>query len=331
LLINRLLKLIVRKCDKTDSQWDNIAIEAARRPLRMLVWLMGIFYAINIIADELKAGIFADILSLRTIAFVLMIGWSINRFIRHGANYYLLSCQKKGKETDYTTVHAVAKLLKIAVNISMVLIVMQGLGISIGGVLAFGGISGIAVGFAAKDMLANFFGALIIYFDKPFKVGDWICSPDKQIEGTVEEIGWRMTTIRTFDKRPLYVPNSVFTTISVENPSRMQQRRIYETIGIRYDDIALMDKITTDVKQMLITHPEIDESQTLMVNFNSFNASSCDFFVYTFTHTSEWVKFHAIKQDILLKIADIIASHNAEMAFPTQTLHVQTMPEPPAR
>ena len=104
---------------------------------------------------------------------------------------------------------------------------MQALGYSISGVLAFGGIGGIAVGFAAKDLLANFFGGLMIYLDRPFSVGDWIRSPDKNIEGTVEEIGWRLTRIRTFDKRPLYVPNSTFTQISVENPSRMLNRRIY--------------------------------------------------------------------------------------------------------
>ena len=90
--------------------------------------------------------------------------------------------------------------------------------------------------FAAKDLLANFFGGLTIYLDRPFAVGDWIRSPDREIEGTVERIGWRLTLIRTFDKRPLYIPNAVFTTIAVENPSRMHNRRIYETIGIRYDD-----------------------------------------------------------------------------------------------
>ena len=143
-------------------------------------------------------------------------------------------------------------------------------------------------------------------------MGDWIRSNDRDIEGTVEHIGWRLTRIRTFDKRPLYIPNSVFSSIAVENPSRMTNRRIYETIGIRYQDADKMSIIVQDVKTMLQNHPDIDNSQTLIVNFNSFAASSIDFFVYTFTKTTAWVEFHAIKQDVLLKIMDIISSHDAE-------------------
>ena len=188
--------------------------------------------------------------------------------------------------------------------------------------MAFGGVGGIAVGFAARDLLANFFGGLMIYMDRPFNVGEWIRSPDKEIEGTVEKIGWRLTTIRTFDKRPLYVPNSLFNNISVENPSRMSNRRIKETIGIRYDDLSKMKKIIDDVKKMLKEHPEIDKNKTLIVNFNEFAPSSLDFFVYTFTKTTDWVHYHEIKQEIMLSIINIIESNGAECAFPTSTLHI---------
>ena len=203
-----------------------------------------------------------------------------------------------------------------------VLIAMQSMGYSISGVLAFGGVGGIAVGFAAKDLLANFFGGFIIHLDRPFKVGDWVRSPDRNIEGTVEHIGWRLTTIRTFDKRPLYVPNAAFTTIAVENPSRMTNRRIYETIGIRYADVGQMATIVDDIKAMLQQHEDIDSDQTLIVNFLAFNASSLDIMVYTFTKTTQWVQFHEVKQDVLLKISDIIEGYGAEVAFPTRTLHL---------
>jgi len=203
---------------------------------------------------------------------------------------------------------------------------LQQVGINISAVLAFGGIGGIAIGFAAKDLLSNFFGGLTIYLDRPFTVGDWIRSPDRSIEGTVEHIGWRLTRILTFDKRPLYIPNSIFTTIAIENPQRMLNRRIYETIGIRYDDIGQMGAITADVRSMLENHPEIDTDQTLMVNFNAFGPSSVDFFIYTFTKTTRWAYFHEVKHEILLKISDIIASHGAEIAYPTSTLHVASIP-----
>ncbi|MBT8448944.1 MAG: mechanosensitive ion channel family protein, partial [Gammaproteobacteria bacterium] len=168
---------------------------------------------------------------------------------------------------------------------------------------------------------------LMVYLDKPFKIGDWVRSADRQIEGVVEYIGWRQTRIRTFDKRPLYVPNAVFTTITVENPSRMLNRRIYETIGIRYEDAGRMGQIVSKVKDMLLNHPEIDTESTLIVNFNEFAASSLNFFVYTFTKTTNWIEFHEIKQDVMLKIIAIVEESGAEMAFPTQTLHFA---EPPS-
>jgi MscS family membrane protein len=102
----------------------------------------------------------------------------------------------------------------------------------------------------------------------------------------------------------------------------MTNRRIKETIGIRYDDIKLMPAIVKDVKAMLQSHEDIDTTKTLIVNFNAFNASSVDFFIYTFSRTVVWEEFHAVKQDVLLKIADIIEKHGAEIAYPTQTLHI---------
>jgi MscS family membrane protein len=206
---------------------------------------------------------------------------------------------------------------------------LQSVGVTISGLLAFGGIGGIAVGFAAKDLLANFFGGLSIYLDRPFTIGDWVRSPDREIEGTVEDIGWRLTRIRTFDQRPLYVPNAVFSQISLENPSRMFNRRIYETIGLRYQDADKIPAIIEQVKHMLEQHDDIDPSRTLIVNFVSFGPSSLDFFVYTFTKTTVWVDFHQIKQDVLLKILDIIHANGADVAFPTRTLHVEhSAPEP---
>ena len=129
---------------------------------------------------------------------------------------------------------------------------LQAFGFSISGVLALGGVGGIAIGFAARSLLANFFGALMIFLDRPFSVGDWIRSPDRDLEGTVESIGWRVTQIRTFDQRPLYVPNSVFTEVSVENPSRMNNRRITRPLVFVTSDLSQMPGIVDDVNNMLV-------------------------------------------------------------------------------
>ncbi|MBE4392026.1 mechanosensitive ion channel family protein, partial [Vibrio parahaemolyticus] len=218
------------------------------------------------------------------------------------------------------TVQAIAKVGRLFIITIGVLTIMQAFGLSLSGLLTFGGVGGLIVGLAAKDLLSNFFGGLMIYFDRPFKVGDWIRSPDRQIEGTVERIGWRMTSIRTFDKRPLYVPNSVFSNIVVENPSRMLNRRIYEVVGLRYDDADKVPEIITAVREMLKNHKDIDTRQTLIVNFDTFGPSSLNFFIYTFTKTVNWVRYHEVKQDVLLKVVGIIKEHNADIAFPTQTL-----------
>src|SRR6056297_262517 len=174
------------------------------------------------------------------------------------------------KPLDATTASALGKLLRLSVLITTALVVLQTLGFSISGVLAFGGIGGIAIGFAARDMLANFFGGIMLHLDRPMAVGEWVRSPDRDIEGTVEHISWRITRLRTFDQRPLYVPNSIFSNIIVENPSRMTHRRIYETVGVRYDDIAVVADIANDIRAMLERHERVDSDATLIVNFTHY-------------------------------------------------------------
>jgi len=119
----------------------------------------------------------------------------------------------------------------------------------------------------------------------------------------------------------------VFSTVAIENPSRMLNRRIYETVGIRYDDVGAMGEIVADVKAMLNQHEDIDKNKTLMVNFVSLGASSLDFFIYCFTETTDWATYHGVKQDVLLKVMDIIERHNAEVAFPTRSV-LLAPPEP---
>ena len=317
-----LLRRLLKAAQTTRSTWDNTLMHAAIKPLPMLIWIVGISFAIAIIHEYTENDFFSYVPVMRDVGIMFCIAWFFLRLIGEASNNYIKTRQTEGEEVDRTTVDALSKLGRLTVVITTVLVVMQTMGFSIGGLLAAGGIGGFALGFAAKDLLANFFGGLTIYLDRPFDVGDWIRSPDKEIEGTVELISWRHTRIRRFNKNPIYVPNSVFTTIVVENPSRMTNRRINETIGLRYQDIGVVAVIVEDIKQMLIAHPDIDSEQTLIVNFKAFNASSLDIMVYTFTHTVLWVEFHAVKQDVLLKISEIIASHGAEIAFPTRTLHI---------
>ena len=326
-LVNRVIDRLETQANKSLTVWDDALIEACRKPVIWLIWILGVNFAASIAAQKMDSPVQALIDPINRLALIFLATIFITSFIKR-AERNLLHPDYMAKPIDATTVRAVGKLLRAAVIITASLVAMQLFGYSISGLLAFGGIGGIAVGFAAKDLLANFFGGLMIYLDRPFSVGDWVRSPDKEIEGTVEDIGWRLTRIRTFDQRPLYIPNSVFASISVENPSRMTNRRIYETVGIRYADIGCMESIVDQVTTMLCEHPEIDTEQIMIVNFNAFSASSLDFIIYTFTKTTEWVKFHHIKQDVLLKVAQIIEANQAEIAFPTSTLHIDGHSEP---
>jgi MscS family membrane protein len=314
----RVLKKMTAKIDATHNRWDDIVLNALARPSSWVIWLVGLDIAADVIYGKTQSAIFTYSNSVRDVGILVCLTWFVLGIIRGAEQEFA----RNSDQLDKTTAQAIGKLLRLAVIITAALVILQTLGYSISGVLAMGGVGGIAVGFAAKDLLANFFGGLVIHLDRPFAVGDWIRSPDRQIEGTVENIGWRMTMIRNFQSQPIYVPNSVFTNVIVENPSRMSNRRIYETIGLRYSDLTSMDKVVTEVQAMLKSHEEIDPEKTMIVNFNEFSDSSVDFFVYCFTKTTQWVKFHEVKQNVMLRIAEIIAANNAEIAFPTSTIHI---------
>ena len=235
-------------------------------------------------------------------------------------NQFEKSQIKKGR--DVTSARILSRIIKIALIVVIILLYGEHFGMSLSGLLTFGGIGGIAVGMAGKDILSNFFSGIMLYFDRPFSIGDWVRSPDRNIEGTVAEIGWRMTKITTFDHRPLYVPNSVFSSISVENPGRMSNRRINTVVGLRYEDASKVGTIVNAIRQMLQTHADIDQQQTLLVYFNGFGDSSLNIMVYCFTRTTVWEEWLAVQQQVYLNIIDIVQSHGADFAFPSQTLYL---------
>ncbi|MET6677878.1 mechanosensitive ion channel family protein [Citrobacter amalonaticus] len=235
-------------------------------------------------------------------------------------NQFEKSQIKKGR--DVTSARILSRIIKITLIIVIILLYGEHFGMSLSGLLTFGGIGGIAVGMAGKDILSNFFSGIMLYFDRPFSIGDWVRSPDRNIEGTVAEIGWRMTKITTFDHRPLYVPNSVFSSISVENPGRMSNRRINTVVGLRYEDASKVGTIVNAIRQMLQTHADIDQQQTLLVYFNGFGDSSLNIMVYCFTRTTVWEEWLSVQQQVYLNIIDIVQSHGADFAFPSQTLYL---------
>ena len=307
--VNFILIKIAKLTKKTANNLDDYIFKNIKTPVRVFIWI-GFFYIFIKQVNLIEFSIYADML------LAINIIWTLIRLLS-SIEFYLINDSDK---FDKDLTRLMMKLIKVATITLVSLSAMQFFGMEISSILTFGGVGGMVIGFAAKDMLANIFGGLMISLDRPFSVGDWIRVGE--VEGTVEQIGWRMTVVRTFSKNPIYVPNSMFSTKHIETPSRMTNRRIREVIGLRYDDIATLPKIITEIEDYLTGNNKIDQNALTMVYFSHFNASSLDLVVYTFTKTTNWVEFQSIKGGILLDIADIIAKNNADIAYPTQTIKI---------
>ncbi len=324
-ILNSIIRIlhykIISAVVKKGNFWIYILVKSIYSPLQYLLILSGIYicYKIAFIRWDYLKGFSSIIFKFYSLFSLGLLSWFLIRFVKLFEEQLILGRLTK-KGPSKTTSQAIGKLTKAAVIIIILLLSLPIIGIPISGILAFGGASAVIVGIAIKPISENYFGGLLIYSDRFFEVGDWIYSPDQNIEGTIENIGWRSTRIRTFEKRPLYVPNSVFSKISVINASRMTNRRIKETIGVRYEDASILNKITSDIKSMLEEHPGIDSNQTLLVHFTEFGPYSLNINVYTFTKTKNWEEYRDVQQDVFLKIIKIVEDNNAMITMPMQKI-----------
>ncbi len=251
--------------------------------------------------------------NLYQVGAVLLLVWILFRFISEledkiGAGQKL--------KYDQSTAQGIIRILKIFLFFFGGLGVFQALGVPLSGLLAFGGMGGVALGFAAKDLLSNLFGRLMIFLDRQFEIGDWIASPDRQIEGIVEHIGWRLTQVRTLEKRELFIPNSIFSTIILENISRMSRRKMKAHLQISYADHVKMSSILQDLTQMLQNHPAVDSAYDYFANIVEFGPHGLELQIQAYTQYKETLSFQKAQQDILLQALQIIALHGACIARP---------------
>jgi MscS family membrane protein len=317
-----IFKHLMPKVKRTGKMWDAAFFKTFYRPLAAFIWVVGITLAIRETAIALDQHMIAHVIDpIRKLLIIGITVWFLNNFIKEIETRYL---RVKGKENiDRTMIKGVGLLVRIIVFSIAILILLQMIfKVPLSGILAFGGLGGAVIGFAAKDLFANFFGGLEIFLDRPFVIGDWIRSPDREIEGHVEDIGWRLTKILTLDRRPLYVPNAIFSVIAIENPSRMLNRRIKTDIGIRYHDVHKLPGLLKDIETMVRNHPEVDTSQMIVVNFANFGESSLDIHLLLFTKAVEYDEFHKAQEDILFKIVELLDKHGARLAYPTTTIHI---------
>jgi len=327
-VFRKFVDRLSRLAGRSSHHWDDAVVYAGKRPVSVLIYGQGALMAARVIAPHTEA-IFFDAGWLQLAQQLLLVAvatWFAFRLATGFEQAYISHRRALDADVDITTVSVLGRIVRIAVVVTGGLTGLSILEIPISGLLAAGGVGGIAVGLAARDLLANFFGGFTVLMDRPFSVGDWVRSPDRDIEGVVDRIGWRMTTIIRFDRRPLYVPNATFTTIALENPSRMTHRRIFEHVGVRYDDFAQVRAIVEAIREMLGAHADIASDETLIVHFDRFGPSSLDIMVYCFTRTKQWLEYHRVREDVLLEIGEIIAAHGAEIAFPTRTLKLESPP-----
>lgn len=324
----RLHTYLVKRLQSESHAWVMSFIQSLYLPWLIFFWFFTISFIVPIIMfhfniDFTKLKLDPVVNTIRSLVFLLALYWSFMRFITNMEQRIVPRWSSFGMALDKTTVRALAQLSRIVLSILFFLIMLPLLHFKVSALLTFSGVSAVILGFASKDMLSNFMGGMMIFWDRPFSVGDWVRSPDRNIEGTVEHIGWRLTRIRTFSKRPLYVPNGILSTISIENPSRMTNRQINAVIGVRYDDAKVIELIVRDIDEMVRAHPGIDTRQNTMVHFTEFASSSLNINLYAFTKTTDWTKYRSVQQDIFLKAIAIIACHGAECAFPTTTVYLQ--------
>lgn len=318
-LISFLVQKILRKNDSHQNTWRSVVIASVSLPLRIFIWIGGATTALHIIQPKVQHPLIQTLLDMQPSLHTLIIGWFALRFTKHSSRLMAI----RHSSLSAGQLDTAQKFISVVLVLAVVMLILPNFGISIGGLLAFGGIGGVIMGLASKDMLTNVFGAVMIYFDRPFAVGDWVYLPDKDMNGTVEHIGWRQVTVRTFDKRLVFIPNAMFGNVIVMNPSKMTHRRIYETIGVRYQDINKIPAILEDIRDHLQSNPSLDQSSGMVAHLDKFNAYSVDILVSAFSTTTDWAAFLAIKEKVLLAIHSILHKHGAEFAFPTQLVYME--------
>lgn len=315
--------LLARLVQKSESKWDDQVIDALKKPIGYLGAVGFWFLTVHILRFE------GTVLNAFTIFlkvfFSLVLIWMIYR-LAGVLTLYLQDLAARTESTlDDQLVPLLNRTLKILIVIAGVLIAIQNLGVNVMSVLAGLGIGGLAIAMAAKDTVANFFGSLMILFDRPFQVGDWIIVG--AAEGTVEEIGFRSTRIRTFYNSVISVPNSEVANVKIDNMGMREYRRVYSKIGVTYDTPPeKLEAFMEGIKNIIKANPYTRKDYFHVV-FSDYGDSSLNIMLYFFLRVPTWNDELVERQNVYLEIKRLAVELGIEFAFPTRTLHVENFPE----
>lgn len=312
-VLQKGLKQIRRHSLALEQSWKKELEGMIRWPVAIILWTMGAILVIEVLSKRFEFSFFDRYLEpFRTTVIVAALSWCLLRW-KKTVQYTLLHNRSP---VDAGVVHVIGRILSIVILIIFAMIIMQVWGVNLGPLIAFGGIGAAAIGFAAKDVIGNFFGGLMLYMTRPFVPGDLVILPNQQIEGHVEEIGWYLTAIRDKDKRPVYLPNAIFSSTLVINSSRMTHRRILETISVRYSDFNAMNKLCQTLQAGISAHPSIDAHLPVLVHFNSLGAYSLDILIDVYTLATRYDQYLSLKQEILSLVYAQIKEAGADIPVP---------------
>ncbi len=317
---------------KGKMRWGGVVAAALRLPIGLAIWLLAATFVIehgaalwahfskgdvNIATDveHLVREVLPDI---RIIIGVFCGTLFVSRVVRRTQSMIERQATDTGAEMDMTALQALFGIGVVIVWIMGIIVGMQSLGMNMSAILTIGGIGSAAFAFASKDVIANFFGGIMVLFNRPFRVGDWVVV--KGVEGGIERIGLYATYIRTGDKRLVYVPNSVFVSGVIENTSARTSRRLSETIGVRYDDFDAVEPIIGDLAALFEGDDAIDHGQAVRVTFGGYGDSTIDISILAFTSTTSIAEYAKIRERLMLEAGRIVQKHGADFAFPTMTV-----------
>jgi len=325
ILLKRLVVVFKKVSSLSKTRADDFISENVLQPFGRVILLLALYFAVKLFKPYIKSELVFKVIDNAFLVLFIYFLISVIFVFIDGLSIYIeeWSVKTKSPVDDQLSI-ILKKALKITVVVVSVMFLIQNLGYSISGLVASLGLGGLTIAMAAKDAVSNFFGSLIIVFDSPFKVGDWIKAGG--IEGVVEELGFRSTKIRTFEKSLVTVPNSIVANTSIENFTIRDRRRIKFTLGIEYKTpVDKIEKIVNGIK-LLIENNEGILTDFYLVNFNALGASSLDIFIYCFTNTTVWADYMKIREQFLVDILKLCEKEGVGIAFPTQSVYIEKIP-----
>lgn len=323
LLVRHFIDGFLRKLtSRTATDTDDRIINAMRKPVFFFVYLTGFYLGLQILhLPEQPFDLSRFLSSLFISLLTADIAWFLYSSVDILDKYLRRLTEKTETKLDDQLVPIICRSIRVLIITLAVVMTIQNLGYSVSSLLAGLGLGGLAFALAAKDSLANMFGSITIFADRPFQIGDWIKTSGA--EGVVEEVGFRSTRIRTFEKTLISVPNSKLTYENIENMDARPVRRVNMTLGLTYDTTAeQMESAVSAIRDILRNHAGVDQEYWL-VNFTDFAAYSLDIFIYYFAKNKVWAEYLRVRQEVNLQIMRRIEELGLEIAFPTSTVHLQ--------